>query len=522
MDLAVSLRSFGQGGRLVRGLAFVGLFAAAMAQQSAHAGKDAWLRQSLAGVFLHAAIRDAASVDSIPEDTEPLVIGTGDLPDMPPLQTMPAMPGMPGAEAKTLEDGKALPAAALDIPDAMGIFGRVLETVRTHFVEDVRRDVLVRAALAGALDRYPSRRAQSVALEALAEGCPAEPDDACLSAFKAALTAQSEDYPDRVGDLVDAALVAMLLALDIKSTYLTPERLEAMQAIPSGIPAGIDATMTMEAGALEVVALNPDGPGARAGLLAGDRITHVDGAPVEGHSLWGAELKLYGAADSSLTLTVLRSTGEGPVQIVVTRQWTATNAMAVRSEDDVAYIGVDAFDIRTVNKVTAAIARLKRQIGPRLKGYILDLRDIPDGSAGDAAALCDVFLTGGAIVSLRGREPQAVKSYDAREGDIAEAMPLVVLVNENSANAPEIVAAALQFHGRATIIGAPTSGDGTLRTVVPVTDGGAVLMPTARYYGADGVAIHGRGVAPDILVLRRGVEAGDVQKQAALTFLRSR
>ena len=246
-----------------------------------------------------------------------------------------------------------------------------------------------------------------------------------------------------------------------------------------------------------------DTPAQRAGIQSGDLIVAIDGVSVEGVPFNEAVEKMRGPTDSKVTLTMMRKGSEAPFDLTLTRMVIKTSSVRFERKGDVGYLRIATFmNERTAQDVANALRNLKREIGPGIKGYVVDLRNDPGGLLDQAIAVSDQFMAGGEVVSIRGRRPQDTQRFNAKAGDTTEGKPIIVLINEGSASASEIVAGALQDHKRATIIGVTSFGKGSVQTVIPFSggSGGALWLTTARYYTPSGRSIQATGIAPDIAV----------------------
>ena len=299
-------------------------------------------------------------------------------------------------------------------------------------------------------------------------------------------------------ELIEMALDSMLSSLDPHSAYLTPEELRDVRASNAGEFGGLGIELTMENNAIKVVSPIEDTPASRSGIKAGDLITHLDQTPVEGLSLAQAVSRMRGRPGSDIKLTLKRAGLGRAFEVTLTRAIIRVQSVRSRAEGDVGYIRVTSFTEKVETDVATAIAKIEATVGPELKGYVLDLRNNPGGLLDQAVALSDLFLDRGAIVSVRGRRDS--RTFEARTGDAAHALPVVVLVNRGSASASEIVAAALQDHGRAQIMGLRSFGKGTVQTIMPLPREGGLRMTTQLYYSPTGRAIQGWGIDPDIVV----------------------
>jgi carboxyl-terminal processing protease len=325
-----------------------------------------------------------------------------------------------------------------------------------------------------------------------------------LDLFGDAFERVRANYVREVGDdeLISAAINGMVTNLDPHSSYMDPKDFEDMQVQTRGEFGGLGIEVSAEDGLVKVVAPIDDTPAQRAGIQAGDFIAAIDGISIQGLPLNDAVEKMRGPADSKVTLTILRTGEKTPFEITLTRAVIRVQSVKFEAKGDLGYIRISQFNERTAEGVNNAVRTLKRQIGPALKGYILDLRNDPGGLLDQSIAVSDYFLGAGEVVSTRGRRPQDTQRYNARAGDIADGKPIVVLINEGSASASEIVAGALQDHKRATIIGETSFGKGSVQTIIPLggQQGGALRLTTARYYTPSGRSIQATGITPDIAV----------------------
>jgi carboxyl-terminal processing protease len=319
------------------------------------------------------------------------------------------------------------------------------------------------------------------------------------------------DYVEPVKDkkLIESALNGMLTSLDPHSSYLNKKSFEEMQVQTKGEFGGLGVEVTMENGLVKVVSPIDDTPAARAGLRSGDFISEIDDTGVMGLTLTEAVEKMRGKVDSEVKLTVLREGLKEPMYKTLTRELIKIQSVRARAEKDVAYIRVTSFAETTTMNMEREFSRLKKEIGPKLKGVVLDLRNNPGGLLDQAIEVADDFLDRGEIVSTRSRSPMDSKRYVAREGDITDGLPMVVLINEGSASASEIVAGALKDHKRAVVLGVKSFGKGSVQTVIPVDGHGAIRLTTARYYTPSGATIQAKGITPDIVVQQAKVELVD-------------
>jgi carboxyl-terminal processing protease len=319
------------------------------------------------------------------------------------------------------------------------------------------------------------------------------------------------DKPDD-GKLLTAAINGVLATLDPHSSYMDAKSYRNMQAATSGQFGGLGMQVNMEDGLLKVVSPIDDTPAAKAGVLAGDVITQVDGTPIKGLDLNQAVEKMRGAPGTQVRLEIVRKDQAEPLDLTLTREIIKVSTVRQQAEgDDVGYIRLTQFTGHAADEIKQAVEILSAKIPPdRLKGYILDLRNNPGGLLDQAVRVAGAFLTSGEIVSVRGRDPGQVHRFNAAPGDLIDGKPLIVLINGGSASASEIVAGALQDQKRATIIGSRTFGKASVQTIIPLgKDNGALRLTTARYFTPSGRSLQAQGIAPDIEVLQ------DVPKETA-------
>jgi carboxyl-terminal processing protease len=338
-----------------------------------------------------------------------------------------------------------------------------------------------------------------------------------LDLFGEVLERVRADYVEKPEDpkLIEAAINGMLTALDPHSAYLNPKHFRDMQVQTRGEFGGLGIEVTMENGVVKVVAPIEDTPAARAGIMSGDLITHLDKEQILGLTLQEAVEKMRGPVNSPISLTIVRKGVDDPFEVKVTRDVIHINPVKYNAEgDDVGYIRVTTFNEQTTANLQKAIEDLKKQLGPKLKGFIVDLRNNPGGLLDQAISVSDAFLDQGAIVLTRGRNLEETQRSNARPGDITDGQKIVVLINGGSASASEIVAGALQDHHRATIVGTRSFGKGSVQTIIPLGSNGALRLTTARYYTPSGRSIQAKGIDPEVVVEE---ELPDELKQKAET-----
>ncbi len=310
------------------------------------------------------------------------------------------------------------------------------------------------------------------------------------------------DYVEKPDDskLIESAINGMLMALDPHSAYLNPKHFRDMQVQTRGEFGGLGIEVTMENGVVKVVSPIEDTPAAKAGIQSGDLITALDKEQIQGLTLQEAVEKMRGPVNSPITLTIVRKGVDDPFDVKVTRDVIHINPVKYNAEDDVGYIRITTFNEQTTANLQSAVENLKKEIGPKLKGYVIDLRNNPGGLLDQAISVSDDFLDQGAIVLTKGRNLEETQRSNARAGDITDGQKLVVLINGGSASASEIVAGALQDHHRATIVGTRSFGKGSVQTIIPLGSNGALRLTTARYYTPSGRSIQAKGIEPEAVV----------------------
>lgn len=320
-------------------------------------------------------------------------------------------------------------------------------------------------------------------------------------------------------DLLDNAIKGMLSGLDPHSAYLDEREFRDLQVGTSGEFGGLGIEVGMEDGFIKVISPIDDTPASRAGIRAGDLIIRLDDTPVKGMTLSDAVNRMRGKRGTDITLTIMRDGNDGPQRITITRDIIRVQSVRWEVlEPGFGYVRITNFQARTARDLVRAIESLKDE-GP-LQGLVLDLRNNPGGVLNGAVGVSDAFLNDGLIVYTEGRLQESQFRYTASPGDVADGVPLVVLVNEGSASASEIVAGALQDHKRAVIMGSPTFGKGSVQTILPLSQDTAIKLTTARYFTPDGRSIQAEGIQPDIrvgaLTLARAADNGPRVNEASL------
>lgn len=306
--------------------------------------------------------------------------------------------------------------------------------------------------------------------------------------------------PVKINNLIHGAINGMLETLDPHSSFMTPEIYKEMQTETRGSFGGIGFEITIRDKVLTVVAPIEDTPAYRAGIQSGDQILRINGKTTKGMSLMDAVKLMRGPEGTQVTITIMRQGFTEPKDITLTRAIIPIRSVRHKMlEEGFGYIKINQFIEKTHADMVKALEKLEGKEGT-LKGLILDLRNDPGGLLEQAVKVADEFLESGLIVYTEGRiESQKMKFYAQKKTKLRE-YPLIVLVNGGSASASEIVAGALQDHGRAVILGTPTFGKGSVQTIIPLEDGSAVRLTTARYYTPKGRSIQAQGITPDIIV----------------------
>ncbi len=325
-----------------------------------------------------------------------------------------------------------------------------------------------------------------------------------------------EDKTDK--ELIEFAIQGMLSALDPHSSYLNADSFTNMRIQTKGEFGGLGIEVTMENGFVKVVSPIDETPAHRAGVEPGDLITHLDGESVLGLTLNEAVDRMRGKVKTDLIVTIRRAEKE-PFDLVITRDVIKIRSVRDRVEDNVGYIRISTFNQQTMPGLEASIEKIREEIGEEIEGFVLDLRNNPGGLLDQAIAVSDAFIDQGEIVSTRGRESEDSQRFNAKPGDLADGLPIVVLINGGSASASEIVAGALQDHKRAIIMGTRSFGKGSVQTIIPLGSHGAMRLTTARYYTPSGGSIQAKGIEPDLIVEQASIEtdsAGPQRREADL------
>lgn len=332
-----------------------------------------------------------------------------------------------------------------------------------------------------------------------------------LNLFGEVMERAKVSYVEDVSDkkLIESAINGMLSSLDPHSSFLDDQSFKYMSEQTKGKFGGLGIEVTMENGVVKVVSPIDDTPASKAGLKPGDYITNIDGEAVMGMTLNDAVDKMRGKIGSKVKLTI-RRINEKPLEVTLKREEIKIQSVknSIKA-DDVVYIRISSFSEDVDTMTAKAIKDAKKKLGDKLKGVVIDVRNNPGGLLDQAVNVSDLFLDKGEIVSTRSRNEEDTVKYIAKEGDIAKGLPIVVIINDGSASASEIVAGALQDHKRAIILGEKSFGKGSVQTVIPLGKYGAMRLTTARYYTPSGRSIQAKGIEPDIEVKPAKVEVLD-------------
>jgi carboxyl-terminal processing protease len=332
------------------------------------------------------------------------------------------------------------------------------------------------------------------------------------AAVKAVVDGEAKPGSVPSSRLVDRALEAMTASLDPHSAYLDPEALKESELVTTGEFGGLGIQVTQDGDKIKVISPIEGTPAERAGVQPGDLITHLDRKAITGMSLRDAVHAMRGAPGTPILLTLKRGE-QPPFDVSITRDVIAIQPVRWSVENDIGYVRVASFNEKTADALDEALDEIRKQ--PSVRGLVLDLRNNPGGLLDQSLAVADAFLDDGVIVSIRGREKGTGRAFQASKGDMARGWPMVVLINAGSASASEIVAAALQDHGRAIVMGARSFGKGSVQTVLRLPQEGALKLTTALYYAPNGETIQARGVEPNIR-LSGAEEAGEDAHEADL------
>ena len=358
----------------------------------------------------------------------------------------------------------------------------------------MRRPPLSATALVGALCLVP-----------LATGAMAAADTDNYRQFDRFLEVFNRikaDYVDQVDDkkLIKGAIDGMLASLDPHSAYVDAIDYDNLRIMTEGTYGGLGLTVSMEDGAVKVIAPQEDTPAFRAGIKAGDYITHIDGKLIFGQSLDEAIGQMRGRPGTRIALTLVRPGRDTPVDVSLAREVIVQRPVKWEVRGQIGYININTFSEQTGAATRAAIMAIDKALGHKPLGYVVDLRDNGGGLLSQAIEVSDAFLGSGEIVSQRGRERADIERYFARPGDDARGLPVVVLTNAGTASASEIVAGALQDHHRGLVMGTRSFGKGSVQTLIPLGPQTQLRLTTARYFTPSGRSVQEGGIEPDIAV----------------------
>ena len=342
-----------------------------------------------------------------------------------------------------------------------------------------------------------------------------------LELFASVFERVRKEYVEEVldQDLIEAAINGMLTSLDPHSSFLSSKSFEDMQTNTKGEFGGLGIEVTMENGFVKVVSPIDDTPAFEAGLQPNDFIVKIDGENVLGLNLSEAVELMRGPVNTDITISVSRKDVE-TFDVTLTRAIIKIRSVRHRIERNVGYIRITSFNEQTQKGLEEAILSIKNEVKTDLEGFVLDLRNNPGGLLDQAISVADTFLNRGEIVSTRSRYNEDTERTSASAGDLTNELPLVVLINDGSASASEIVAGALQDHKRAIILGTKSFGKGSVQKIIPMQDNSAMRLTTARYYTPSGQSIQGTGIQPDIIVLPAKIEQIEPNNQRSEAKLR--
>ena len=327
-----------------------------------------------------------------------------------------------------------------------------------------------------------------------------------LDLFSDVLETLNKQYVDEVDQnkVLDSAINGMLQSLDPYSSYMSPENFRNMNTETKGEFGGLGIEITMQSGLVKVISPIEGTPADKAGIKAGDFIVRINNTQVKGLSLYEAVSMMRGKSGTKINLTVRRKDVDDELKFTITRAKISIKEVSAEIKSSyIAYIRLRAFNQKSYSQLKEKINRINKK---KINGYILDLRNNPGGLLSQAIKISDLFLDGGEIVSTRGRDKTDIKIFNAKKGDIINGLPLIVLINEGSASASEIVSGALKDHKRAIILGETSFGKVSVQSIIPLQNRGALRLTTAKYYLPSGDSISEIGVAPDITIKEKNKE----------------
>ena len=323
-----------------------------------------------------------------------------------------------------------------------------------------------------------------------------------LEKFMSVYERVKANYVEQVDDatLIKGAIDGMLSALDPHSSFVEASDFDQLRTTTDGNYGGLGITVSVEDGAVKVIAPTEDTPAWRAGVKAGDYITHINGELVYDLSLDEAVEKMRGAPGSPIKITIVRPGRDKPFDLAMVRERIELRPVKWEIKDGIGIININTFSGNVADQTKSALLSIDKATGGKPLGYIVDLRSNPGGLLDQAVDISDAFLESGEIVSQRGRDRNDIERYYARPGDMAHGLPVIVLVDAGTASASEIVAGALQDHRRALVMGEKSFGKGSVQTVVQTGPQSALRLTTARYYTPSGRSVQAGGIDPDIIV----------------------
>jgi len=301
------------------------------------------------------------------------------------------------------------------------------------------------------------------------------------------------------GEAIDGAINGMLQSLDPYSSYMSPKTFKNMNTETKGEFGGLGIEVTMEGGLVKVITPIDDTPADKAGIKSGDYIIKLDDKQVKGITLDEAVNTMRGKSGTFITLTIRRVNVNEPITVKIVREVIKTKSVISEVKENIGYLRLRSFNEKSGDELIDKIKEIKRN-NTNISGYILDLRNNPGGLLSQAIKISDAFLDSGEIVSTKGRDPRDIKVYNSKKGDEINGKPLIVLINQGSASASEIVAGALKDHKRAIVVGEKSFGKGSVQSIMPLSNGGGLRLTTAKYYLPSGETIEEIGVLPDIKV----------------------
>jgi len=335
-----------------------------------------------------------------------------------------------------------------------------------------------------------------------------------LKTFSEVLDMVEKNYvePVETDKLLQGAINGMIKSLDPHSSFMTPEMYKELEVETRGSFTGIGTEITLKKDVLTVVSPIEDTPAYKAGVKAGDQIIRIDGKSTKDITIQEAVSKLRGPKDTKVTITIMRDGLATPRDIEIIRSTIQVQSVKTKVFDEhIGYIRISSFQERTGDDLQKALREIEKKAGP-LKGIVLDMRNNPGGLLTQSVEVSDAFLKSGVIVSTRGRSKSMESKATAKDNGDEPTCPMVVLVNEGTASAAEIVSGALQDNGRALILGAQTFGKGSVQTVIPLEEGAALKLTTAKYYTPKGRSIQAEGITPDIVV--KAVQPAESKEEA--------